>query len=440
MKIGFLFNHYLSYQVQHGAPYAFQLSRIRPDYEVEILCSTDEAVEEAKKIERLYPGSNCSIRNLGNSVVTKVISSVIRTVKIGIRTVKIAARSLTRGGKRASSSDADYAGRVSAVRSIFESPGKKSNAPNYRYFRRAMLLANLPRLSSFDALVAPEKFFLYLKSFPGFRDVKFIGVRHGAGDRPMPPLNKGKAKFDGLLVPGRAYFDRYKDQIPDGCCEIVGYPKFEIIEQTRPEVPRLFSNDLPTVLYTPHFNPEQSSWIGAGRDVLSFFAERDDLNLIFAPHIRLFQRLEYSGGVSLNEFRDRPNILIDTGSESSIDMTYTRAADIYLGDVSSQVYEFVFHRRRPCVFLNLHSFDASEMQFWRFGPVIDGVADLADALLLAEQNFLEVYQGQQDDLVEAAFSASDTPPSQRGAEAIVRILGIHQTASEPLDRGAHTAA
>lgn len=295
MKVGFLFNHYLSYQVQHGAPYAFQLSRIRPDYEVEILCSTDEAVEEAEKIGRLYPGNTCSIRNLGNSVVTKIISSGIRTFKIGIREVKIAARSLSRGVKPAVSSDAGHAPKVSAARAFFQLQGNKSNAPNYRYFRRAMLLANLPRLSSFDALVAPEKFFLYLKSFPGFRDVKFIGVRHGAGDRPMPALNKGEAKFDGLLVPGRAYFDRYKDQIPDGCCEIVGYPKFEVIERTRPEVPRLFPNDLPTVLYAPHFNPEQSSWLGAGRDVLAFFAERDDYNLIFAPHIRLFQRLEYSG-------------------------------------------------------------------------------------------------------------------------------------------------
>ena len=419
MKVGFLFNHYLSYQVQHGAPYAFQLSRIRPDYEVEILCSTDEAVEEAEKIGRLYPGSKCSIRNLGSSLVTKIISK-------GIRTIMIAARSLSRGVAYAVSSDADYAAKFSAARALCQFQDKNSNAPNYRYFRRAMLLANFHRLLSFDALVAPEKLFLILKSVPGFRDVKFIGVRHGAGDRPMPALNKGEARFDGLLVPGQAYFDRYKDQIPDGCCEIAGYPKFEIIERIRPEVPRLFPNDLPTVLYAPHFNPEQSSWIGAGRDVLEFFAERDDYNLIFAPHIRLFQRLEYSGGISLNGFRDRPNILIDTGSESSIDMTYTRAADIYLGDVSSQVYEFVYHRRRPCVFLDLHGFGASEMPFWRFGPVIDNVADLAGALIQAEQNFVETYKGQQDHLVEVAFSTSDTPPSRRGAEAIVRILESYQ--------------
>ena len=32
-------------------------------------------------------------------------------------------------------------------------------------------------------------------------------------------------------------------------------------------------------------------------------------------------------------------------------MTYTKQADIYLGDVSSQVYEFML-KPRPCIFFN----------------------------------------------------------------------------------------
>ncbi len=36
-------------------------------------------------------------------------------------------------------------------------------------------------------------------------------------------------------------------------------------------------------------------------------------------------------------------------------MSYTTAADIYLGDVSSQVYEFLYEPR-PCLFLNSHEF------------------------------------------------------------------------------------
>ena len=74
MKVGFLFNHYVAYQVQHGAPYAFQLSRLRPDYQVEILCSTDEAVEEVKRVGRHYPGSRCSVRNLKSSVIARILT------------------------------------------------------------------------------------------------------------------------------------------------------------------------------------------------------------------------------------------------------------------------------------------------------------------------------------------------------------------------------
>ena len=40
-------------------------------------------------------------------------------------------------------------------------------------------------------------------------------------------------------------------------------------------------------------------------------------------------------------------------------MAYTQRADIYLGDVSSQVYEFLLNPR-PCVFLNPRRFDWRE--------------------------------------------------------------------------------
>src|SRR3546814_2965461 len=50
---------------------------------------------------------------------------------------------------------------------------------------------------------------------------------------------------------------------------------------------------------------------------------------------------------------------IDLGSERSIDMSYTGSADLYLGDVSSQVAEYLY-RPRPCVFLNAQGVDRSE--------------------------------------------------------------------------------
>ncbi len=62
-------------------------------------------------------------------------------------------------------------------------------------------------------------------------------------------------------------------------------------------------------------------------------------------------------------------------------MTYTRMADLYLGDVSSQVYEFL-RTPRPCLFLNSHGVawrEDENYSHWRFGPVLDR----ADAVIAA---------------------------------------------------------
>ena len=63
-------------------------------------------------------------------------------------------------------------------------------------------------------------------------------------------------------------------------------------------------------------------------------------------------------------------------------MTYTSGADLYLGDVSSQVYEFL-RAPRPCLFLNSHGVDWHDdpsYLHWHAGPVLDSPADLLDTI------------------------------------------------------------
>jgi hypothetical protein len=54
------------------------------------------------------------------------------------------------------------------------------------------------------------------------------------------------------------------------------------------------------VLYNPHHRPGTSSWHAMGRAVLDHFAARDDFNLVFAPHVRLF----HPPAEHLDAFRD----------------------------------------------------------------------------------------------------------------------------------------
>ena len=370
MKTGFLFNHYLTYQVPHGAPVAFALSRIRPDFHIELLFSTVEARSAAQRIATLYPGHRCRFQLLQRGSI--VDSAVTR----------------------------------------------------FPFLHRPLtLMENRKLLASFNVLVAPEKNSLVLKALPAFRSVKFISLHHGRmeGSRPRS-FNKGRLKFDCVLVHNPSDYERCKDEYPEGYCEVIGYPKFEVLQQLKPEAPALFNNERKTVLYAPHFHRKQSSWLSMGRKILAFFKQRDEYNLIFAPHVRLFRHRRYHGNIDLDDFRAAPNILIDTGSERSIDMSYTRAADVYLGDVSSQVWEFVSHRPRPCVFLNAAGFDPSIIGFWKLGPVIDKVDQLEPALAMAQRDFDEKFRHEQDDYIGAAATTDDRPPSTRGAEAIVRFL------------------
>src|SRR3546814_14679599 len=72
-----------------------------------------------------------------------------------------------------------------------------------------------------------------------------------------------------------------------------------------------------------------------------------------------------------------PNIHIDLGSAALTDMSYTNGADIYLGDVSSQIYEFL-KSPRPCLFLNSHGIDPDRdpnFAHWQSGPVISEAGD-----------------------------------------------------------------
>jgi CDP-glycerol glycerophosphotransferase (TagB/SpsB family) len=194
------------------------------------------------------------------------------------------------------------------------------------------------------------------------------------------------------------------------------------------------------VLYNPHVSPHLSSWYKHGRTVLDFFAGNPDYNLIFAPHLMLFERkvvisidklrLDWPGRLD-SKYWDAPNIHIDLGSSASTDMSYAEAADIYLGDVSSQVYEFLI-RPRPCVFLNSHGFDyALDPNFahWAAGEVIGDPSHLPAALARASTGHHK-YIDIQRELFARSIDLIRTPSSERAAQAIRQFLRIPEAPAD----------
>ena len=379
MRIGFLFNHDQIHQVAHAAPVAAALARLRPGWKV-VVAATGAALET--ELDRLIaPAVN------------------VERVRLGHRsaTARLATAALDRWLP---------AGKVTVYRD------------------------NLPFFRSLDALVVAEKTSAILRTRYGLT-LPLIHTRHGAGDRAVG-FDAASAVFDHVLVSGPKIRDRLVTEtgIDPARLPVVGYPKFDTLPPRPAALP--LPPGRPTVLYNPHSSPALSSWFRDGPAVLDWFVDHPEWNLIFAPHVMLFERpvtlslsppaLDRPGRMR-RRWRAAHNILLDLGSRASTDMTYPRAADIYLGDVSSQLYEFLL-TPRPAVFLNSHGVDwrgRADWAHWRTGEVIGGVDRLESALTRAAAVH-PTFRSEQEALFAASIDLTDEPSSDRAARAIVAAL------------------
>lgn len=301
----------------------------------------------------------------------------------------------------------------------------------WKFLRKTVVLRhNLPFFRGLDALVSPERHCMKLRTRYGITDLIMIHTRHGAGDREGGFDDKSGA-FDFTLLPGRKYVDQLQrlGYLSDGRYAVIGWPKFEVVQGLKPDMPRLFRNDRPIVVYNPHFDQSVSSWKPMGLDILDFFAENREFNLIFAPHVVLFKRSRRHRASLPRKYRRLPNIHIDTGSDASIDMTYILGADIYLGDVSSQVYEFLL-KPRPCIFLNGHHAAWQNNPYyrhWGLGQVVDSVRPgLDEALSQAFNTHPRFLESQQEAFAYTFHTEPGSTAAGRGAAAIAGFLSDTQ--------------
>lgn len=377
MRIGFLFNHEAPHQASHTAPIIPELLRY-PGVEISVLTSSDA---QAAIVRTLLGKTGARI-----SFVPLPVGRIAQRLDFLL-------------------------GAVSPIR------------------RLAVLRDNLDRFRQLDILVVPETTSLLLRDRYGLDRLKFVWVPHGAGDRSVGFRDVVRG-FDLVLVAGQKVRDRMLGLglITPGAYAVVGYPKFDTVNPAQP-LRSLFPDDRPTVLYNPHFDPRLSSWYAVGRQVIDWFAGQDRYNLIVAPHVMLFQRTVHASVEHAvvrwrrpipDRYRHCPNIIVDTGSERSVDMTYTRAADIYLGDASSQIYEWIA-RPRPAVFLNPAGFawrDDPDFAHWHLGEVVDRIGDLPAALdrQLADP---DRFRAAQVAAFRSTFDQGEQSASARAASAIM---------------------
>jgi CDP-glycerol glycerophosphotransferase (TagB/SpsB family) len=100
-------------------------------------------------------------------------------------------------------------------------------------------------------------------------------------------------------------------------------------------------------------------------------------------------------------------------------MTYMNMADIYFGDSSSQIYEFL-KRPRPCVFFDtLSSRSDSDVPYfnWNFGPVVKNGENIEKTIALALTTHSKFLPIQRESFANT-FEISTITAAERGAHII----------------------
>jgi hypothetical protein len=300
------------------------------------------------------------------------------------------------------------------------------------------LLANRKYFAGLDALVVAERTSTLLKRLSGPKPY-LIHIPHGAGDRAKG-FEKRIRLFDDVIVAGPKDRDR---MIAEGLvdpehCQVSGYIKRAAVRSLLlpggPE--RLFGNDRPVVLYSPHFDRKLSSWDKFADALLSAFEQQDHFNLVVAPHVRLRGRLSATERGRFED-RSRPGrIIVDFGSPRSCDMTYTLGADLYVGDVSSQVYECL-DRPKPCLFLNSGIEDWQDdpsFAHWQLGEVVDQPDEIMDALGRAIECH-SLFAPQQQEAVARATGPEEADAVRSAARMIGDIAEANRAwRAEPIRR------
>ena len=237
-------------------------------------------------------------------------------------------------------------------------------------------------------------------------------------------LNDQITKFDLFFLYGeRDKLERkMRNQLTAKNHEMVGFAKYDLVKNTKQQ--SYFKNEKTIILYNPHWNPEITSYYKIGIRIIDFFSTNDSYNLIFAPHVKLGQK-KVNLKSKFKKYQAYENIIVDLGSQACIDMSYTRCADIYLGDVSSQAFEFIFIKPRPCIFLDLRSIKAKpELRpiTWEFGPVYENIDNFDDKLSQAPVLHKTTYKEIQNRKSEAMFFKGSESPSELAAKAISNLI------------------
>jgi len=286
--------------------------------------------------------------------------------------------------------------------------------------------ANRRLLSTYAAIVTPTDHAGMLR--PHLNPLPVMAyVNHGIGGRAASYSDK-YLNFDFVVVASRKDERRLiEDHLIRPSHYVVAYPKLELARELARTRAPLSASDRPIVLFNSHSKRSLRSWERFAMPLIDHAARTGEFTLIVAPHIKLFRRRPKFLWRRWERLAVPDNVIIDLGSQRSLDMTYTAAADIYVGDVSSQLSEFLTEPR-PCVFLNAHNLawkGAKDFANWELGDVAE-TPDEAIAAIRSAQSRHPLYRGRQLEHIDASIDRQ-SHAARRAADALVEFLASSRT-------------
>jgi CDP-Glycerol:Poly(glycerophosphate) glycerophosphotransferase len=303
-------------------------------------------------------------------------------------------------------------------------PGWLMKLPGFKRVSKVMRLLFWCRdIRGHDAILTAERSSTLLKRVPG-RLPPMIHIPHGAGDRAKG-FEPRLALFDHIIVAGPKDRRRMIAQglVDEAHITVSGAIKVAACRQMQRDSAPLFANGLPVILYNPHFDHRLGSWQHFAVPLIDAMVASDRYNLIVAPHIRMF---EMASEAERDNWRRRAvagRVIVDLDSERLNDMSYTSAADIYVGDVSSQVYEYLTVAK-PCIFIDAHGAawrDNPDYAMWQFGPVCSDITQIMEALDHATERHGD-YIAVQRRMVADALGDSGDRAAEIAAQQLVEAV------------------
>ena len=285
-------------------------------------------------------------------------------------------------------------------------------------FKPLLLAGMVPQLWRAPVAVCAEQTSLWLPTLLPM-PTRFVKTAHGAGSMSAR-ADRRRRSAALTLVPAEGEREALaRHGVDPATIRTTGYVKAGFRQRTPAR--SLFSDDKPVLLYTPHWQAHRSSWPDWGERIVDLLAGQGRYNVILAPHQRLVETAPRLRDI-LARVAGLPHVHCDVDSFAMVDGSYTAAADIYLGDTSSQVVEFLA-RPRPCVFLNPQrrawANDPSYTQ-WRCGQVVEDPDAVWDAIEAAP-SLQPDFEARQAAFARAALGDTRGAP-ERAAAYILELL------------------